>query len=218
MKLLLTSAGNTNKSIQNALLKLLGKPFKDARMVFVPTAANPEKGTDKWLPTDIRRFKELGFVAFNVIDISAVPKEEWLPIFDKADVFVFGGGDVYYLLQWMTKSGLRDLLPEFLKTKVYVGISAGSMVTAKVIQLSTHGILYYEKTGRLEKAEGLGFVNFELRPHLNSKFFPMVRIPELQKLAQETDRTFYALDDDSAIQVVDGEIAVISEGEWKKFH
>lgn len=40
MKLLLTSSGNTNKSIEKALLELLGKPFTKANLTFVPTAAN----------------------------------------------------------------------------------------------------------------------------------------------------------------------------------
>ena len=40
MKLLLTSSGNTNKSIENALSELLAKPFREAHLAFVPTAAN----------------------------------------------------------------------------------------------------------------------------------------------------------------------------------
>lgn len=38
MKLLLTSAGISNASIQDALVELLGKPVAEARALFVPTA------------------------------------------------------------------------------------------------------------------------------------------------------------------------------------
>lgn len=218
MKLLLTSSGITNDSIRDTLLELAGESPKNLNLVFIPTAANPEKGNKEWLIEDINNFKKLDFASFDVIDISAVKKDVWLPIFKKADILVFGGGDVYYLLQWIKKSGLNDLFAEFLKTKIYVGISAGSMVIARELFLSTAGILYYEKTGSLKKVKGLGFVDFELRPHLNSKWFPKVRLPYLEELAKKTKSTFYAIDDSTAIKVVDDEISIITEGKWKKFN
>ena len=70
MKLLLTSSGNTNKSIENSLLELLGKPFNKTNLVFIPTAANVEEDTSGWLETDINNFKKLGFNDFDVIDIT----------------------------------------------------------------------------------------------------------------------------------------------------
>jgi len=218
MKLLLTSSGITNKSIEKALSKLLGKSFKNATLAFVPTAANVEKGDKSWLIKDVENFRKLAFSSFDIVDISAVQKDIWLPSFENADVLVFGGGNVNYLLKWMKKSGLEKILPKLLGTKVYVGISAGSMIAAKTISFSKSNILYYEKTGRLDRTKGLGFVGFEIRPHLNSKWFPKVRLPYLEKLAKETPNTFYAIDDNTAIQVIDNKISVVSEGEWKKFN
>ncbi len=218
MKLLLTSSGKTNKSIEKELLNLLGKPFSKANLTFIPTAANVDKGDKSWLVDDMNNFRKLDFALFDIIDISAVPKNIWLSSFKKADILVFGGGDVYHLLGWVKKSGLEKVLPELLKTKVYVGISAGSMVTAKNISLSTDGILYYEKTGGVKNKKGLGLVDFELRPHLNSKWFPKVRLPYLEKLAKKIPYGFYAIDDNTAIKVVDGKTSIVSEGEWKKFN
>ncbi|OGH15921.1 MAG: hypothetical protein A3C30_03735 [Candidatus Levybacteria bacterium RIFCSPHIGHO2_02_FULL_40_18] len=218
MKLLLTSSGKTNKSIENALLELLGKPFEKANLTFIPTAANVDEGNKAWLVDDMNNFRKLNFALFDSIDISAVPKGIWLPSFKKADVLVFGGGDTYYLLNWIKNSGLAKILPELLKTKVYVGISAGSMVTAKNISLATAGILYYEKYGKFKDRKGLSLVDFEVRPHLNSEWFPKVRLPYLKKLAEKIPYSFYAIDDNTAIKVVDNKVTVISEGEWKKFN
>lgn len=217
MKLLLTSSGMTNRSIENELLNLLGKPFKYAKLTFIPTAANVENGDKSWLVDDMYNFKKLGFSSFDIIDISAVGKDVWLPSFEHADILVFGGGNVNHLLAWMKKSGLQKLLPEMLKTKVYVGISAGSMITAKNISLSYAGILYYEDIGNLENSQGLGFVDFEIRPHLNSEWFPKVRVEVLDKIAKKTSNTFYAIDDNTAIKIEDFKLSIISEGEWKKF-
>ena len=218
MKLLLTSSGITNKSIEKALLELLGKPFNKSHLVFIPTAANVEKGDKSWLVNDMNNFRKLGFASLDIIDISAVSKDIWLRSFKKADILVFGGGNVKYLLKWVKKSGLEKILPKLLKTKTYVGISAGSMATANTVSLSSSGILYYEETGNLENTKGLRFVNFEVRPHLNSKSFPKVRIDYLQKLAKETQNTFYAIDDDTAIKVLNKKISIVSEGKWKKFN
>lgn len=218
MKLLLTSSGIKNESIKKTLSELVEKPFSELDLTFIPTAANIEKGDKSWLVDDMCNFKKLGFSSFDIIDISAVSKDIWFSSFNKADILVFGGGNTNYLLRWIKKSGLKYILPELLKTKVYVGISAGSMVTAKNISLSSPNILYYEKTESLKNTDGLGFVNFEVRPHLNSKWFPKVRIEYLQKLAKKTQNTFYAIDDNTAVKVVDGEISLISEGKWKRFN
>ncbi len=218
MKLLLTSSGITNKSIEKAFLELLSKPFAKSHITFIPTAANVEKGDKTWLVTDMHNLLKLGFLTFDIVDISAVSKDVWLPSFENADVLVFGGGNVNHLLTWMKKSGVAELLPSLLKTKVYMGISAGSMVAAKNVSLSKAGMLYYEQTGKFENRTGLGFVDFEIRPHLNSPDFPKVRLDYLEKLAKETPTTFYALDDASTIKVIDGNISVVSEGKWRKFN
>ena len=218
MKLLLTSGGNTNKSIENSFIKLLGKSPQKSKLAFIPTAANVEKENKTWLINDINNFKKIGFSCFDIVDTAAVPKDIWLPRLDRADVLIIGGGVVYYLLEQIKKSGLEKILPEFLKTKVYVGISAGSMVMAKNISLSSLDILYFEKTKKIKNSNGLGYIDFEIRPHLNSKWYPKLKFDYLSKLAKQTPHCFYALDDNSAIEVIDKKISIISEGKWKKFN
>lgn len=218
MKLLLTSSGITNKSIENALSDLLGKPYGKASVTFIPTAANVEKGDKSWLVDDMYNVRKLDFASFDIVDISAVSKDIWLPSIESADILVFGGGNVNYLLDWIEKSGLKDHLPKLLETKVYVGISAGSMVTASNVSLTSSGILYYEDTGNFENRKGLGYVQFEIRPHLNSQWFPKVRHDYLGKLAKETSSTFYAIDDNTAIKIINDRVSVITEGKWKKFN
>lgn len=217
MKLLLTSSGITNKSIEEALLDLLGKPFKNSNITFIPTAANVEKDSAEWLEEDINNFRKLGFKELEIIDISTVDKEIWHESFKNADVLVFGGGNVKYLLDWMELSGVTDALAELLKTKVYVGISAGSMVTAKNTSLSISDILYYEETGNLKSTPGLGLVDFEIRPHLNSPDFPKVKLDYLEELANDAPNTFYAIDDNTAIVISNDKFDIVTEGNFKKF-
>jgi len=201
MKLLLTSSGITNKSIEKALLELLGKPFKEANLTFIPTAANVEKGDKSWLVDDMNNFRKLNFASFDIIDISAAPKNIWLPSFEKADILVFGGGNVYHLLKWIKKSGLEGMLPELLKTKVYVGISAGSKAVG---------------SGLSDK--GLEIVDFSIVPHINSKHFPERTFQRVEKESRKISYPIYALDDNSALSVVGKKVTIISEGQWKKFN
>ncbi|EKE11829.1 MAG: hypothetical protein ACD_15C00016G0004 [uncultured bacterium] len=218
MKLLLTSAGLSNQSISNALLEMIGKPFSETTMAFIPTAANAESGDKDWLITDLIVCKKIGFKSIDIVDISAVPKDMWLPRLQEADVLYFEGGNSFHLMYWIEKSGLRELLPEMLKTKIYVGVSAGSMVACKSLDMSTSERLYSEEIVGWRSDEGLGFVDMLIRPHLNSPYFPNLNLENLEKISKEFPDTFYAIDDNTAIKVVDGKIEIVSEGVWKKFN
>lgn len=218
MKLLLTSAGFTNKTIINAFLELAEKPFAELNLAFVPTAANAEGGDKGWLIDDLINLKSLGFKQVDIVDISALPKNLWLPRLEEADVVYVEGGNTFHLMYWIEKSGLKELLPEMLKTKVYVGVSAGSMVACKNLDLSTSERLYDEKPGEDDKDDGLGYVDFLVRPHLNSPYFPKVNLENLEEIAKEIPDTFYAIDDQTAVKVVNGKFDIVSEGVWKKFN
>jgi dipeptidase E len=219
MKLLLTSGGFTNQSIANALLELAGKPFNEMKLAFIPTAANVEEGDKGWLINDLANCKKLGFAEIDIVDFSALPKEIWQKRLEAANILIFGGGNTFHLMHWLIKSGLREDLPRLLEKRVYVGISAGSMVAAKRISLSQSKRLYYpEEAGRPEENEGLGLVEFQLRPHLNSPDFPNVRIEYLKELAKNLSEAIYAIDDNSAVVVNEGKISVVSEGKWEKIN
>jgi len=176
MRLLLTSAGVRNESLKNALTGMAGK---DIRMAFVPTAANVEEGSKGWLIDNLVELRKVGDV--DVVDISALPKKIWKLRLGKANVLVFSGGNTFHLMYWLNKSGLSSVLPGMLKTRVYVGISAGSMVTNPSISFSQSKVLYYENLKVKRDMKALGFVDFFIRPHLNSPDFPTVRIPLLEK-------------------------------------
>lgn len=218
MKLLLTSAGLSNTSIVNALLELAECPLAELNLAIVPTAANVEWGDKSWLIDDFVNCQKLGFKTMDIVDISALPQEVWLPRLEKADVLLFEGGNTFHLMHWLNKSGLREQLPELLQTRVYVGISAGSMVACKNLDMSTSERLYGEAVGEGSMNEGLGYADILIRPHLNSPYFPEVNMANLETLAKENPQEFYAFDDDTAFKVIDGKIEVVSEGVWKKFN
>jgi len=207
-----------NKSITDALLKLAGKPFSELNLAFIPTAANVEKGNKDWLINDLSVCKNLGFASVDIVDISAVPRDIWEPRLNEADILLFGGGNTFHLMYWAKRSGLKDLLPKLLESKVYVGISAGSMIVSRKLLLSTSEQYYSEEIGTHHDESGLGYVNFHVRPHLNSPCFPKLKKEFLAEMAQKTKEPIYAIDDQSAIQVIGGKVRIVSEGEYLTFN
>jgi len=214
MKLLLTSSGLTNNSIVNALTELTQKFPEETNIVFIPTASNVELGNKDWLIDDLINLKKQKFKSIEIADISAVGVDIWKPILERSDVLYFEGGNSYHLMRWLNKSGLFKLLPDLLKSKVYVGASAGSMVASPDLSLKLSQAIYEEDLLENKELEGLNFIDFYFLPHLNSEFFKKARKENIEKIEKELGRSIYALEDNSALKVIDKNIQVVSEGDW----
>lgn len=217
MKLLLTSAGLTNDVIVQELKRLLGHSLQGTKLAFIPTAANVEEGSKDWLIGDLNNCLKAGFEV-DIVDISAVEQKIWLPRLEAAQVLLFGGGNTFHLMHWMQKSGLADLLPKLLQTKIYMGISAGSCVTGPTIYNSVQNL--FGETYDLEIREGLNLVDFQFIPHLNSPYFDKIREENLQEASTYITEPVYALDDNSTLSIDSEkqEVKVVSTGQWHRFH
>ena len=219
MKFLLTSAGIKNTSIHKALVDLLGKPITESSALCIPTAIYPFPGGHSMAYRFISGLTsnpmcELGWKSLGVLELTALPsiKEEyWSAAVQQADALLVQGGDVLYLSRWMQESGLADLLPSLRET-VYVGISAGSMVTAPVF-----GETYNDPNTPFIIEKGLGLVEFALLPHVDHKDHPESSMAKVERMAAHVPVPTYAIDDETAIKVVDGTVDVVSEGHWKIF-
>ena len=218
MKLLLTSAGLANKSIIRGLQELVKKPFFKLKITFIPTAANIEEGDKKdWFIKDLINLYNLNFASIDIVDISALPKEIWFKRLKEADILYVEGGNTYHLMHWFNKSGLSKVLPELLETRVYIGVSAGTMVVNPTIIHWYKEKILCQKINKTSSGQGLSYVNFMVEPHLNSPWFPQMTLENIEKKLKDYPYPLYALDDNSAIKIDDDKIEVISEGVWKKF-
>ena len=222
MKLLLTSAGIKNASIREALVDLLGKPIAECNALCIPTAGY---GHPNGSPGGAWRFIsgreprcpmcELGWKSLGVLELTALPsidKERWVKWVRETDVLLVNGGDALYLSHWMRESGLADILPSLQET-VWVGLSAGSMVMTPRIGEDFVG--WKPPSGG---DETLGIVDFSIFPHLDHKDLPENTMADAEKWAAGMPLPCYAIDDETAIKVVDGTAEVISEGHWKLFN
>lgn len=221
MKLLLTSAGIKNASIQAALVDLLGKPIAESNALCIPTAGY---GHPQGSPGGAWRFItgqattpmcELGWKSLGVLELTALPsidKERWVAWVREADVLLVNGGDALYLSHWMRESGLADLL-QSLPEMVWVGLSAGSMVMTP--RVGEDFIGWQPPTG---SDRALGIVDFSICPHVNGDDKPGNTMAEAESWAASIDGPAYAVDDETAFKVVDGAVEIVSEGHWKLFN
>jgi dipeptidase E len=220
VKLLLTSAGIKNPSIHDALVDLVGKPISECDALCIPTAlyghpwAGPRQawrcisGTETGTPT-----VGLGWKSMGVLELTALPsldEERWIPLVRETDVLLVEGGDAAYLSHWVKASGLLDLMPSLSET-VWVGVSGGSMVMTPRIGDD------FVSWSSPEGDRTLGLVDFSIFPHLDNPDLPHNTMAAAERWAEEVASPAYAIDDETAISVVDGTVDVVSEGNWRLF-
>jgi dipeptidase E len=219
MKFLLTSAGITNSSIHAALVDLLGKPVAESSALCIPTAsyANPGGAGQAWKFITGREPRtpmcELGWKSLGVLELTALPsidQQLWVPEVQETDVLLVNGGDPLYLCYWMRQSGLADLLPSL--SAVYVGLSAGSMVMTP--NIGEDFVRWNPPTGG---DRTLGMVGFSIFPHLDHPDLPDNSMAGAEKWAARMQVPAYAIDDQTAIKVIDDVVEVVSAGHWKLF-
>jgi dipeptidase E len=180
---------------------------------------------------------ELGWKSLGVLELTALPsisKKAWVPMVEETDALLVWGGDPLYLAYWMRQSGLADLLPSLRQESVYVGVSAGSMAVASIFAeayrnppgasgsaLTSDDIRFATPQGEISRtfitAEGAGLVDFALIPHLDHEDHPDVSLTNAEKWARKLPVPVYAIDDQTAVKVVDDTVKVLSEGHWKLF-
>ncbi len=219
MTFLLTSAGIKNGSIRDTLVDMLGKPIGEASALCIPTASygHPFGG-----PPAAWRFVtgrastpmcELGWKSLGVLELTALPsidEELWVPLVQETDALLAGGGDALYLAHWMRESGLAGLVPS-LKA-VWVGVSGGSMAMAPKVG---EEFISWRPPGGADRA--LGFVDFSIFPHVDHPDLPDNSMAAAEEWAGKLPVAGYAIDDQTAIKVVDGDVEVITEGDWRRF-
>lgn len=224
MKLLLTSSGISNKSIEDALVGLLGKPIAESSALIVATGMYPFRDGPggAWQAISgkaSRPFADAGWKSLGVLELTALPsidEESWVSLLRETDALLVWGGHVMYLCYWMRQSGLADLLPS-LTDLVYVGVSAGSIVMTPYngdVEFNLQTIPADSEVTR-EGDRALGFVDFTVRVHVDREGFETMA--DVERFAAGIPVPTYALDDESAIRVLDGSPEVVSEGNWKLF-
>lgn len=222
MKLLLASGGITNESIRARLVQLLGKPIEECNALLIPTAQWGQPACSPqsvWNTIAVQSAAHPGlriseWKSVGVLELTALPtiaSERWIPWVRDADVLLVDGGEATYLRHWMLQSGLAELLPSLDKT-VWVGVSAGSMVMTPRV-----GAEFVDWKDGDGSDLTLGLVDFSIFPHLDYPGWDDNTTESARRWAANFVGTTFAIDDQTAIAVVDGVVDIVSEGHWERY-
>lgn len=210
MKLFLTSAGLPPETTKE-FLRLLDKKPKETELCFVTTASNPEK--DKcFVEKDRKRLLELGF-KITELDLERENEESLKNKLKNFDVIFVEGGNTFYLLKHVRKSGFDKALKSFLnKGGIYIGVSAGSIITGLNIESSK-----WKHPDRnivdLKDLTGLKLVSFVIAVHIDKS-----NMGATKKCVKKVNYPVVALTDKQAISVKGRIKKIVGPGEKYVFN
>lgn len=157
---LLTSAG---MDVKNEILKILPKPANQIKLAHIITASKVEKDLS-YLEKERKEMQNLGFKV-EEIDIEGKSENGIRNLLTDKDIIYVQGGNTFYLLKHIRKSGFDKVVKELLeKGVIYVGVSAGSIVAGPTIETSNWGNGDNNIVGLTDLA-GMNLVDFNVVVH-----------------------------------------------------
>lgn len=213
MNLLLTSNGLVNAQIEKAFINLALKSPSELTVAFIPTARNRDTQNTRKHARIFNSLDKIGVRKVDIVDIEGLSKALWLPRLESADVIYIGGGNTYYLLHCVRQSGLDQELAGLLRSRTYIGDSAGAILVTPSIDIACveNGD---ENFIDIKDTTGLNIVDFEVSPHTPED----VSILGNQTYANSIQNILYAYDNQTAIQVQNGRVSFVGTGNHHIFN
>lgn len=175
-KIFLTSSG-IPKAKASVFLSYIGKPPSQISVAFIPTAADP-KDPDfdpYFIEKSVQELKDIGIKTIDEVDLRKTPSKTLKKKLSKYDVIFVNGGNTFYLLHWMRKSGFTDVVNELLENtgRVYVGVSAGSITAGPSIEMAGNKWKTGKESDRnrvgIKDFTGLNLIDFTVIPHFKTE-------------------------------------------------
>lgn len=200
MKLFLSSAG-IRPETKDDFLKLLDKNPKETKVAFIPTACDPSKDKS-YVQWTIDQIEDLGMSLFT-IDLKEETEQSLYNKLKDADVICVNGGNTFYLLDWVRKSGFDKTIKRLLtEGKVYFGVSAGSYIACPTIEMSIWKKSNKDRFGVFD-FNSLNLINFLISVHYEAKYQEAV-----ENGTKTTNLPVIALTDQQAVIINDNKISL----------
>ena len=157
--LFLTSNGLTSPALQNEFRNAIAPVGK--RCAIIPTAMEKEKDKDAWLEETKNKLSVYGLEC----EFFWLGQDDNQKLEDY-DVVYICGGNVFYLMQVIKQCYAEDTLRKIAREKVVVGVSAGSLIMQKDLELIRDLIPRMNKRVKLKDLTALDITNnIEHLPH-----------------------------------------------------
>jgi len=216
MKMLLTSTGLSTPKIAHEFFSLIvlniPKDPSQIKIAFIPTAAvsdeekeHAEQSKQQLLTLGIKEEN------INIVNVDHVISFEELK---NDDAMFVCGGNTFYLLNQMKKMNFEIALNRFLsENKLYVGVSAGSIVVTPSIDVANVEPADPNDVG-LTDFTGLNIVDFEVSPHVPE----VVSYESVEKYSHTTKNKIYAFDHDCALTIHDNKVGFVGDGKHSEYN
>lgn len=211
MKLFLSSAG-LRPEIKEEFFKLIGKDSTRCRVAFIATAADPEpnKALVKWSTDQI---EEAGMRWYEV-DLKGKDQEQLKQELTPADIIWVNGGNTFYLLDQVRKSGFDTVAKELLAGgKLYYGVSAGSYLACPTIETARWKRLDDRNVANMTDFNSLGLVDFLIIAHYEEKWKEAI-----ENGVRSTNLPVVVLTDQQAVMVDGNIIKIVGSGLKRVFN
>lgn len=165
MRLYLTSVASQSL---NKIVPQLPKPPQELKVLFIPTAAETYPKNDRpWFDEDKKSFTDLGF-KIEDFDLKDKAEDEVKNAVLSTDIIFVSGGNTFYLLEHVKKTGFDKVLKELNNSdKIYIGSSAGSIILGP--SLEPVQSLDHPEKACLDSFDAVGLVDFIILPHWNKE-------------------------------------------------
>lgn len=200
------------KEIRDHFLWFLGQDPKGVKVGFIPTAADPED--DKWfVQASLDELDQLG-MEVKVVDLKGENKDSLLSKLAECEVIYVNGGNTFYLLDWVRKSGFDQIIGQLLDGgKIYCGVSAGSILAGPDIDPAGWKPSGDVNQVGIENLTALSLVPFAIFPHYTENHRRI-----LEEKTKGINYPVIALTDKQAIMSENGRNELVGEGQIRIFN
>lgn len=198
--IILASDGITGKKLAD----FCKKNIKVNSSAFIVTALEDYKENDFCVKRCVNELLEFS----NEVELFDFDKDD-IKKLKKYDLICISGGNVFYLLNAIKKSGAQKILEDFAKNKILIGWSAGACVLGHDLEL----VYEFEPDDRYGKDfNGLGICDVEIMPHYSSYIYDFenfeIRISAFEK---RKNKKIVRISDGDGIIINGNEIIFISD-------
>lgn len=210
-KLFLTSAGLPPETVP-FFSGLFDRDPRELKLAMIPTAGYPE--IDKVRLNEAKEGLGKSGFQIEVIDLKIEDPKIIKNKLEKVDIINVGGGNTFFLLYWVRKCGLDKYLKELIdQGKIYLGVSAGSIIMGSDIELSGWKKEWDENVVNLKDLSGLNLVPFAVSPHFIEEDLPL-----LKEKSKTVSYPIIAINDTQAVMIVGNQYKIVGKGEEITFN
>jgi len=202
-KLFLTSVGFLNKKVADVFLKELNKEPNKSQVLMVSVQQTKQ---DKYYLEESK--KELNDLGFDDIFIYNLDRKILLDEVKDCDIIYVCGGNTYYIMKKFRETGLDRIVIKLVNQgKIYIGVSAGSIMAGPNIKISGWGIDGDKNDVDLKDLTGFNFTNIAIFPHFEKDKHKQ----EIEEFRKKVDYPVIELTDNQAVFVKGKDYKVIGE-------